>query len=508
MKAFLLYRDRDLEPNAAAAADAADLVRDLELDTLLRAMAQGDAFVLDVARQVLLAGLDDPEAIRYRQRILGDCLAHPAVIRTLYDQSVEALAAEKKAYFYLGTRSPELSLHGAVRVLELLLASLRRLRTIAAQESGDFRSDGFARFFRMILDELDDTYARLLEEHLRRLRFQDGVVISARLGQGNRGTEYVLRKPAPDRRGWLERILTRPSGYSFEIAPRDEAGAQALAALRARGIIAVANAARQAADHVLSFFAMLRTETAFYVGCLNLHDELGRLGAPTCAPVPVAADPPSLSADGLYDVALALKLRSGVVASDVRADGKGLVLVTGANQGGKSTFLRSLGLAQLMLQSGMSVPATRLTANVCAGVFTHYRREEDVAMESGKLDLELRRMSALADRIRPGALLLCNESFSSTNEREGSEIARQILRALREAGVKVVFVTHLYDLAEGLRREGSPETLFLRAERAPDGRRTFRIVEGDPLPTSYGGDLYRQVFGDAPRAAGATASGK
>lgn len=82
------------------------------------------------------------------------------------------------------------------------------------------------------------------------------------------------------------------------------------------------------------------------------------------------------------------------------------------------------------------------------------------------------------------------------------------LRALREAGVKVVFVTHLYDLAEGLRREGSPETLFLRAERAPDGRRTFRIVEGDPLPTSYGGDLYRQVFGDAPRAAGATASGE
>ncbi len=115
-------------------------------------------------------------------------------------------------------------------------------------------------------------------------------------------------------------------------------------------------------------------------------------------------------------------------------------------------------------------------------------------MKSGKLDEELSRMSDIADSISPGCLLLCNESFSSTNEREGSEIARQVVRALVEEGIRVFFVTHLYDLARGFYREGRDTALFLRAERQADGARTFKVVEGEPLSTSYGEDLYRRIF--------------
>ncbi len=103
-------------------------------------------------------------------------------------------------------------------------------------------------------------------------------------------------------------------------------------------------------------------------------------------------------------------------------------------------------------------------------------------------------MSQIADRIRPGCFLLCNESFASTNEREGSEIAEETVRAFVDAGVRVVFVTHLYDLAERLVARAAPSTLFLRAERTEDGRRTFRILEGAPLVTSFGEDLYHRVF--------------
>ncbi len=120
-------------------------------------------------------------------------------------------------------------------------------------------------------------------------------------------------------------------------------------------------------------------------------------------------------------------------------------------------------------------------------------------MEMGKLDEELDRMSVIAGQITPGCLLLCNESFASTNEREGSEIARQVIRALTEAGIQIIFVTHLYDLAERYYVQHDPATLFLRAERQPDGRRTFRLPAGEPLPTSYGQDLYQQVFGAAVR---------
>ena len=101
----------------------------------------------------------------------------------------------------------------------------------------------------------------------------------------------------------------------------------------------------------------------------------------------------------------------------------------------------------------------------------------------------------VAAHITPGAMLLCNESFASTNEREGSEIARQIVRAMRGAGIRVFFVTHLYDLARGCYADPGPSALFLRAERQPDGRRTFRLVVGEPLPTSHGQDVYAEVFG-------------
>ena len=63
-----------------------------------------------------------------------------------------------------------------------------------------------------------------------------------------------------------------------------------------------------------------------------------------------------------------------------------------------------------------------------------------------------------------------------------------------EADIRVFYVTHLYDLAQGYYEMGSDISLFLRAERLEDGRRTFRIIEGGPLPTSYGEDLYRQTF--------------
>ena len=127
-------------------------------------------------------------------------------------------------------------------------------------------------------------------------------------------------------------------------------------------------------------------------------------------------------------------------------------------------------------------------------------------MHSGKLDEELARMSEIAGQITPGSILLCNESFAATNEREGSEIARQVVRALLDRQIRVFFVTHMYDLAHGFYAQGLDTALFLRAGRQqPDGRRTFKLAEGEPLPTSYGEDSYRRIFGTSEPTATALA---
>ena len=94
----------------------------------------------------------------------------------------------------------------------------------------------------------------------------------------------------------------------------------------------------------------------------------------------------------------------------------------------------------------------------------------------------------------PNCLLLFSESFAATNDREGSEIARQIVCALLERRIKVFFVTHLYEFAHGLYGKKMKNAIFLRAERQSDGTRTFKLIEGEPLQTSYGEDLYHKIF--------------
>jgi DNA mismatch repair ATPase MutS len=250
----------------------------------------------------------------------------------------------------------------------------------------------------------------------------------------------------------------------------------------------------KSAEHIGSLFRMLQTELAFYIGCLNLHQRLLELGAPFTFPSATELGSPRFSCRDLYEVCLALTASKRPVGNDIDADGKSLIIVTGANQGGKTTFLRSLGLAQLMTQSGMFAPAASLEVNIVDGVFTHFKHEEDATMRSGKFDEELSRMNDIVNIVTPHALILFNESFAATNEREGSEIARQITSALVEKSDKVVFVSHKYDFAHGFYEAHLDLALFLRADRQEDGRRTFKLVEGEPLGTSFGEDVYREVF--------------
>jgi hypothetical protein len=496
MKVRLMHRDRDVDVERPLPPAAGAVTADLELGTLLDAMGGGDRYLRELAERALLLGLETPEEIGYRQDVLADCLRLPDVARRLYGLAVDGVETKQKARFFWFSDSPETMLRKSLMMLELLADELERLRALADEHGGGFRSEGFTRLFGVLREELDDEYLALVREHLSTLEFRDGVLLAAELGRGNRGANYVLRRGD---RGLLGRLAPDwASGSSFGV-PRDEHAGRALGELRDRGLALVANALAQSTDHILAFFGVLRAELGFYVACLNLHERLAELKAPpVCRPDPRPAEEAALSGRGLYDVSLALHLGSQVVGSEVNADGKTIVVITGANEGGKSTFLRALGLSQLMLQAGMFAPAQELRASVGSGVFTHFKREEDVSMRSGKLDEELQRMSEIADAIRPHGLLLCNESFASTNEAEGSEIARQVLRALLEADIRVAYVTHMYELAHGLRAEELESALFLRAERLPDGKRTFRMVPGEPEPTSYGIDSYRRIFGKPP----------
>jgi ABC-type iron transport system FetAB ATPase subunit len=498
MKAFLMHRSRDFDPNPPPLYAADDLIADLHLTTLFDAMGMGDDFVTNVASRAILSSLTTVDEITYRQEVLADCLAHPSVVRELYAVAVEAIRQEQRGFLGILER-PDMVVRHAVAVLEIFVGMFRRLRAIADHHAGEWHSAGFTAFFAMVVRELDDAYLSTLDGQLDDLRFRDGVLISGRLGPDGRGTDQVLRRPG-HRTGW-RRLLTYPGpkSYTFRIPEVDQRGVQGRDELRDRGLDRVAEVLRQSTDHILAFFTTLRCELAFYVGCLNLYERLRSHHLPICRPEPLPLGHSVLECRALYDVCLALQERGErVVGNDISARDADLIVITGANEGGKSTLLRAIGLAYLMMQCGMFPAGEAFSAGVRPALFTHFKRAEDADLNSGKLDEELSRMAGIADHLTPGALVLFNESFAATNEREGSQINREIIHALRDGRVAVVTVTHLYDLALDLYEHRTSATVFLRAQRRDDGRRTYKVIPGAPLPTSFGADLYRRIFDSDP----------
>jgi DNA mismatch repair ATPase MutS len=495
VKAHLLFPDRDL-PDVLP-ANHEDLVRDLELGTVIRAMSGGDKFVADVSTRVLLNNLTDPVEIRYRQAILEDFLSHPDLLQKLCGVVIDALNERRSVWGFGRLGSPSLVLSGARRHLEMFLDHLRKLRALADEWRASVRSLGLIELFDSIQTDLSDEYLKSAEQHVKRLAFRDGLLLSAQLGRDNTGQNYTLRTPNRQSPGWKERLGLAPrTVYSFSIHPRDDAGLQALEELRNRGLNRVANSVAQSADHINNYFTLLRLELAFYLGCLNLHEILEQKGQPIAIPDVVPAEDAALGFTDLRDPCLALQANAEIIGNDVDGDGRSLIIVTGANSGGKSTFLRSVGVAQLMAQAGMFVTARTYRSSPCSAVFTHFLRKEDASMRAGRLEEELARISGFIPYIRPNALFLFNESFHSTNEREGSEIARQIVRALRESHGRVVAVSHQYDFASSFLNEGGGAVMFLKAFRRPDGRRDYHLIPDPPEPTAYGDDLYSAVFGE------------
>ena len=491
MKANLMFRGKDFNILTDPVFGKSDLLGDLELARILESMAGNDKQIAQVCEAALFSPLEAEVDIEYRQAILKDALDNPQTVRGLYDICVETEELRRASRRWLSSFYLSSMYSSAIDLLQLYTRKLMELRKLAEKAVNRFSSEGFVNLFSLLSLELSDEYFEQVRDHLSELKDGKGTLVSARFGSNLQGVSYVLR--SKNRKAFWRRWAFAPS---FTIAARDDAGAMDIAKRTERAINESANALAQSAEHLESFFSMLRGELAFYVGCINLRDALQAVNLPCCIPQMKEIDSSKRAWENLYDVSLALAHAAPVVSNTLQTEKqKRLYIITGANQGGKTTFLRSLGQAQLMAQCGIPVGADLFCAPIRLGIFTHFKREEDVTMKSGKLDEELSRMSRITEHLRPGSLMLLNESFSATNEREGSEICGQITRGLRENGIELFSVTHLYAYAASF--IGEMDVQFLRAQRLDSGERTFKILPGEPLFTAFGEDLYQKIF-EAP----------
>jgi len=469
---------------------------DLRLDILLGAMAAGDGRTADACRRVLLHPLTRAEAIAARRAVLADACAHPAMFEEWLAAARAALkGADRFAEFqnprYDRIISNQKKLITETEVARIYLKGLRGIHASLQKTPGPFASGAVRRFAADVRLRYGEGNLALMEKRLDALdglKLSDELTLSAAVGEGLKPAGTVLNglahHTAGRRRHGAEKEITIPLANVALVQNAED--------IVQNAVLPLYRAAAGFTKDCRKFFEKLSLQMGFYTGCVRLQKTLEALGVPLC--VPEIVEGGAITGAGVADPGLALLQKAAPVGNDVCFTGKRLVLVTGVNQGGKTTFLRGVGLAQLMAQCGMFVAARRYACPVYGGIYTHFPSGEDAAHGMGLLDVELCKLSRIVDAIGPRGLLLMNESFQTTMPPDAGYLAETAVKAFMDSGVTVVFVTHLYTYASALYAGHPEDVLFLRARRGA-GSDAFRIAEGEPYVSASGNDLLREVLG-------------
>jgi hypothetical protein len=459
---------------------------DLELEHILMLMANKDQFIYESVKQVIFSEAISIEDVYFRQDIIRDFQENPELLDEIYRLITLTMKKKRENWWGVSSRYMASRMSSALNILGLFSGSLRDVRDLMRKHASNIKSKGLLKLYNLLEEELTDDYLKKLHDQISDLRFEKGVMIKAEVGDNNYSVNYKLVKPFSKRFEGTKWYFTP----GFQLEPRDERGFEDLAKRKERALQPVVDALVDAAENMTDFFEAFHFEISFYMGCKNLLQYLSKNDVDVTYPILDSASDKFKFAD-LKDIALIMNEKN-VVGTSLDVVDENLYLITGANQGGKTTFLRSIGQSILMMRSGMFVVASEYSYRHVNHLFTHFKKEEDKALESGKFEEELRRMKMIVEMINHGDIVLMNESFSSTNEQEGSEIASHIIKALVNNGIGIFVVTHFYKLSNMLLSDRNLVSLV--AQRLDDGKRTFKIVEGSPLETSFGKDIYNQVF--------------
>jgi hypothetical protein len=203
---------------------------------------------------------------------------------------------------------------------------------------------------------------------------------------------------------------------------------------------------------------------------------LSKADLPFCYPE-VSPDSKHVQAEDTFDLALADKLTAEdttVVRNDFHLDdAERIFVVTGPNQGGKTTFARTFGQLHYLARMGLPVPGRSARLFLCDRLFTHFEAEENITNLSGKLHDDLTRIKHILDHATASSVVIMNESFTSTTLQDalylGSQVLSDIIR-IDALGVYVTFVDELSRLG--------PATVSVASTVAPGEatERTYKIV--------------------------------
>jgi hypothetical protein len=430
--------------------------RDLNLDQIVAAVA-GDREEHDLITTVLLRPLHDADAVGYRQEVFQD-LEDPGLsgaVRRFTSQMSEVRAHLRQ----LGEMRYRHQQQGwlldaaaiycdAVTSLAGHLASAqlgsRALKAFREYVGSYVASAGFTALAR-------DTHSR--KDALGKIRYctriRGGrVEVSRYTGEADYSA-VVLDTFDRFKQGAAQDYLLR-----YRVQPGMNHVTAQIAELVARlfpeEFTALAEYCRQHAGFADDGIRRADSEVRFYLAYLDYITPVRAAGLSFCYPEVSASSQP-VHAAGTFDLALARKLATAgkpVVTNDFALDGpERIFVVTGPNQGGKTTFARTFGQLHHLAATGCPVPGSTARLFLPDRVFTHFEKEENLAAMTGKLEDDLIRIGQILRAATPASIVILNETFASTTVHDARFLGTKLITKLIQLGALGVYVTFVDELA-------------------------------------------------------------
>ena len=220
----------------------------------------------------------------------------------------------------------------------------------------------------------------------------------------------------------------------------------------------------------------LDRELHFYLSYLEFCASLKGLAFS----LPAVSDSKAIKIEGGFDLALAASFGSDTLpaCNDFRLTGKErMAVITGPNQGGKTTFVRMVGQISYLARLGLPVPAAKAAVFLSDEIFTHFERQESITAPGGKLHDDVVRIHSILERATDRSIVILNEIFTSTTVEDADRLSRAVARKILGRDMLCLWVTFLEDLASL-----NDQTMSMVAEVSPDDPaiRTYRLVRRPP----------------------------